>query len=107
MAGDRIFTFYCTIFELHSQKASVENLKSVEKWLSCDELKLYKVHFEKTAFKVPALAAASHKFPAYPMKNSHFLTEIGPNTPQAQHIWHFRLVNGKKHENGQVSLDDG
>ena len=28
------------------------------------------------------------------MKNSHFLTEIGPKTPQAQHIWHSRLVNG-------------
>ena len=29
MEGDRIFTFCSTIFEFHSQRASVENLKSV------------------------------------------------------------------------------
>ena len=31
-------------------------------------MKLDKVRFEKTAFKVPALAAAGHKFPIYPPK---------------------------------------
>ena len=48
-----------------------------------------KVRFEKTAGHM-------YKFPAYPLKNSHFLTEIGPKILQAQTIWHFRLVYGKK-----------
>ena len=40
-------------------------------------MKLDKVRYEKSAFKVPTLAAASHKFPVYPPRNSHFLTKMG------------------------------
>ena len=60
-------------------------------------MKLYKkIRVEKTAFKVPALAAASHKFPIYTPKDSHFLTETGQKILKAQTRWHFRIVYEKK-----------
>ena len=66
-----------------------------------------RVRFEKAAFKVPGLAAAGHKFSAYPLKNFHFLTETGPKILQAQtKMMAIQASLWEKNENGQASPDE-